>query len=92
MILQYICFSVAGQTFCYCENKNGGPEENKIICENNLAIVNTTACESTEGCTGTTNRSNGVLYSPPDISMQTVTKHLCRKGSFASINFTVFTD
>ena len=61
---------------CYCENRNGGFGNNTIICEDEGGIVNTTTCESDEGCTGPSKRDNGALYYP----FLPMTANLCQKG------------
>ena len=46
---------------CYCENENGGIENNGIVCIHDDNTVTTTSCQEYEGCTGTTKEIDGVM-------------------------------
>ena len=46
---------------CYCENENGGIENNGIVCIHDDNTVTTTSCQEYEGCTGTTKQIDGVM-------------------------------
>ena len=37
---------------CYCKNKNGGPEQNELICENDGYFNSSDTCGIGEWCTG----------------------------------------
>ena len=64
---------------CYCKTKNGGRGKNEVICEEKrLGVVNTTKCESNEGCTGPTNWNDGTRYQPG----LPMTTQLCQKGKY----------
>ena len=53
-----ICYTLSYLNYlaskCFCENKNGFPEKNNILCENNGHFKRHTECKSDEWCVGPT--------------------------------------